>query len=125
MNIYRGDIKELALENTDFRRVLYTGNNAQIVVMCLKPGEDIGEEVHDLDQILTFIEGTGKSVLDDKEYEIRQDLVFYVPKGTKHNFINTGSGHMKLYTIYSPAQHRDGTIHVTKQDAMMDDEDHA
>lgn len=121
MKIFEANIKNLTEENEYFRKVLFTGPNAQLVVMTLKPGEDIGEEVHKLDQVLFFVSGNGKALLDDVEYEITPDKVFYVPKGTKHNFINGNESEMKLYTVYAPAEHEDGTIHKTKEDAMEDE----
>lgn len=122
MNIFQEDIKQASLNNDFFRKVIFTGNNAQLVLMSLNSQEDIGEEVHDLDQILFFVEGMGKAVLDGVEYEIQPDKVFYVPKGTRHNFINTGDTKMKLYTVYAPAEHPDGTIHETKEDALKAEE---
>jgi mannose-6-phosphate isomerase-like protein (cupin superfamily) len=121
MAIFNDNIRKLTLENSYFRKVIFTGPNAQLVLMSLKPSEDIGEEIHKLDQILFFVEGSGKAVLDGAEYEIKSDSVFYVPKGTKHNFINTGNTSLKLYTVYTPAEHADGVIHKTKEEAMMEE----
>jgi mannose-6-phosphate isomerase-like protein (cupin superfamily) len=124
MTSFTGNIKNLTLENDYFRKVLYTAQHCQLVVMSLKPSEDIGEETHTLDQVLFFLEGTGKAYLNDVQFEIYPGSVFVVPAGTKHNFINSDSGEMKLYTVYAPAEHRDGTVHETKDDALRDKEDH-
>lgn len=124
MKIFTGDIKELTLHDEYFRKVLFTGSHAQLVLMSLNPGEDIGEEIHTVDQILFFIQGEGKAILDGEEYEIKENSVFCVPAGTKHNFINSTKGIMKLYTVYAPVEHRDGVIHKTKIEAQNDKEDH-
>jgi len=122
MNGYVANIEQLTKENENFRTVLYTAPNSQLVVMSLLPGEDIGEEVHELDQFIRIEEGKGKAVLNDIEYDIEDDFAIVIPAGTKHNIINDGDETMKLYTVYSPAEHKDGTIHVTKQDAMENEE---
>lgn len=117
MDIYTNNIKELALEDDYFRRVIFTSKHSQLVLMSLKPGEEIGEEVHQVDQILFFVQGDGTAVLNDKEYAIKADTVFCVPAGIKHNFINSNDGFMKLYTVYAPAEHKDQSIHKTKEEA--------
>jgi len=117
MKGYVVNIEKATRENRNFRKVLYTAKNSQLVVMCLKPGEDIGEEVHQMDQFLRIEQGSGKAVLDDVEHRIAAEWAVVVPAGTKHNIINTSSDEMKIYTIYSPPNHKDGTIHVTKADA--------
>ncbi|NTV22030.1 MAG: cupin domain-containing protein [Candidatus Yonathbacteria bacterium] len=122
MNGYVANIEQLTKENENFRTVLYTAPNSQLVVMSLLPGEDIGEEVHELDQFIRIEEGKGKAVLNDIEYDIEDDFAIVIPAGTKHNIINGGDGTMKLYTVYSPAEHKDGTIHITKEDAMENEE---
>lgn len=114
---YHDDIINAARANTNFRTVLATGPHAQVVVMSLLPGEDIGAEVHTLDQILVFVEGTGEAVLNGKTSPVGPGHLVYVPAGTEHNFINTGSSSMKLYTVYAPPEHPDGTVHKTKADA--------
>lgn len=125
MKGFTDNIEKLTLENTNFRKVLYTAKNSQLVLMSLKPMEEIGEEVHTLDQFLRIEKGTGKAVLDDVEHMISDGSAIVVPAGTKHNFINTSSdAEMKLYTIYSPPEHRDGVIHAAKADAMADITDH-
>ncbi len=110
------DIEKATLENTDFRRVLYTAKNSQLVVMSIPPGEEIGMEVHHLDQFLRIEQGEGKAILDGVEHLITADWAVVVPAGTEHNFVNTGTSDMKLYTLYSPPNHKDGTVHHAKAD---------
>lgn len=116
------DIEALATENTDFRRVLYTAKHCQLVLMALKPQEEIGAEVHTLDQFFRVEEGTGEAILDGTSTAIRAGFAMLVPAGTHHNIINTGSASLKLYTLYSPPNHRDGVVHHTRADAEADDE---
>ncbi|MDI6778450.1 MAG: cupin domain-containing protein [Patescibacteria group bacterium] len=124
MKGYVVNIEDATKENANFRKVLYTAKFNQLVVMSLKPGEEIGEEVHTLDQFIRIEEGTGKAVLDGVEHEIEDDFAIVVPAGMKHNFINTSADTlMKLYTIYSPPEHRDGVVHATKVDALADKTD--
>jgi len=123
MNGYITNIEKVTLENTDFRRVLYTAKYSQLVIMNIKPTEDIGEEVHTLDQFIRIESGEGKAILDGKEHAIQDDDCIVIPAGTKHNIINTSASDMKLYTVYSPPEHLDGTIHTTKEDAIKDDKD--
>ena len=124
MKGYIENIKNLSLENVNFRKVLYTTKNSQLVVMSLKPGEEIGEEVHHLDQFIRFESGQGKAVLDGVPHDASDGIVVLVPSGTLHNIINTsGEKPLKLYTLYSPPNHRDGVIHRTKEDAEADNED--
>ncbi len=105
------DIEKLTEENDLYRKVLYTGKHLQLVLMTLQPGEEIGAEVHDThDQFFRFEEGKGKLVIDDNEYEIKDDFGVIVPAGAKHNVINTGDEPLKLYTIYGPPEHRDGVV---------------
>ena len=115
------DIERIAVDNEDFRRVLYTAKNCQLVVMALKPQEEIGAEVHTLDQFFRVEEGTGEAVLDGARTAIRPGFALIVPAGANHNIINTGSVPLKLYTVYAPPNHRDGTVHHTQQDAQADD----
>jgi len=122
MKGYVINIEEAAKENNDFRRVLYTAKNSQLVLMSLKAGEEIGMEMHTLDQFFRVEKGEGKAVIDGVEHEIRDGSAIVVPAGNNHNIINTGSQEMKLYTIYSPPNHRDGVIHATKEIAEADDE---
>jgi len=116
------DIEDLAVQNTDFRRVLYTAKNCQLVLMALKPEEEIGAEVHTLDQFFRVEEGTGEAVLDGVRTAIRAGFAVVVPAGANHNIINTGSVPLKLYTLYSPPNHRDGVVHHTREEAEADDE---
>lgn len=116
MKGYITNIEKATLENSDYRRVLYTGKNSQLVLMNLSAGEEIGEETHHLDQFLRFEEGEGKVILDGVEHAVSDGSAVVIPQGTRHNVINTGSTHLKLYSIYSPAEHKDGTVHKTKAD---------
>lgn len=109
------NIEELTEENTDFRRVLYTGQNLQLVLMTLQPGEDIGEEIHsDRDQFFRIEMGEGVVTIDEVETMFKADDGIIVPAGAKHNVANTGTEPLKLYTIYGPPEHLDGTVHATK-----------
>jgi mannose-6-phosphate isomerase-like protein (cupin superfamily) len=116
------NIEDLAVRNSDFRQVLYTAKHCQLVLMALKPKEDIGEEIHKLDQFFRVEEGSGEAVLDGVTTIINTGFAVLVPAGTKHNIINTGSTPMKLYTLYSPPNHRDGIVHHTRADADADSE---
>jgi mannose-6-phosphate isomerase-like protein (cupin superfamily) len=122
MKGYLQDIEGIATKNTDFRRVLYTTKQSQLVLMALKPGEEIGAEVHKSDQFFRVEEGSGEAVLDNVTTEVRAGFGVVVPGGAKHNIINTGAAPMKLYTIYSPPNHRDGVVHHTRADAEADNE---
>lgn len=108
---------EQTLANEYFRQVVATNKHSQLVLMSILPAEDIGEEVHELDQILYIVQGNGKAVLDGQETEIGVGDVINVPEGTLHNVINIGSDSLKLFTVYAPAEHPDGTIHKTKAEA--------
>lgn len=124
MKGYVANIEDATKENENFRKVLYTAKFSQLVVMALKPGEEIGEETHTLDQFIRIEKGTGKAILDGVEHEIADDFAIVIPAGTKHNFLNTSETEpMKLYTIYSPPEHRDGVVHATKADAIADKKD--
>ena len=116
------DIEGLAVKNEDFRRVLYTARHCQLVVMALKPKEEIGMEVHKLDQFFRVEEGTGEAVLDGVRTAISAGFAVLVPAETKHNIINTGSVPLKLYTLYAPPNHRDGVVHHSRVDAEADNE---
>ena len=122
MNGYVQNIGEIAVKNNSFRQVLYTAMNCQLVIMALKPKEEIGMEVHKLDQFFRVEEGTGEAVLDSIHRIISAGFAVLVPAGTNHNIINTGTIPMKLYTIYSPPNHRDGVVHHTRPDAEKDNE---
>jgi mannose-6-phosphate isomerase-like protein (cupin superfamily) len=116
------NIEGLALKNNEFRQVLYTAKHCQLVVMSLKPKEEIGAEVHNLDQFFRVEEGTGEAVLDDVRTAIGAGFAVVVPAGTNHNIINTGSVPLKVYTLYAPPNHRDGVVHHTRRDAEADNE---
>lgn len=119
MKGFVGDIEDQAEGNSDFRRVIYTGKNLQLVLMSLKPGEDIGEEVHeDRDQFFRIEKGKGEVLIDGKRSKIKGDDAVLVPAGARHNIINTGEKPLRLYTLYGPPEHRDGTVHATKADAQ-------
>lgn len=110
-------LKEIAKDNEDFRRVLITSRHAQLVVMAIPREESIGEEVHTVDQILYFIDGEGKAIVDGEPAGIEKGDVVFVPAGTRHDIRNTGHQPLKLFTIYAPPQHAAGTVHHTKADA--------
>jgi mannose-6-phosphate isomerase-like protein (cupin superfamily) len=122
MKGYNANIEKDTLENMNFRKVLYTGKHCQLVLMSLKPGEEIGMEVHtDNDQFFRFEKGQGKCIIDDNEYVLGDGSVIIVPAGAQHNIINTSSvDYLKLYTIYSPAHHKDGVVRATKEEAEKD-----
>lgn len=123
MKGYVSDIEKLTLENTYFRKVLYTAKNSQLVLMTLKPREDIGEEIHDVDQFFRVEKGEGKAVIDDNTYKISDGFAIIVPAGAKHNIINTSKKHtLNLYTIYCPPHHKDQVLHFIKEVAEHDDE---
>ena len=113
------DIERLTVENSDFRRVLYTGKHLQLVLMTLKPGEEIGEEVHEThDQFFRIEEGAGEVWIDGARSPIKDDDAVIVPAGARHNVVNTGSAPLKLYTLYGPPEHRDGVVHPSKAEAV-------
>ncbi len=122
MKGYVQDIESIAIGNEDFRRVLYTARNCQLVLMALKPDEDIGAEVHKLDQFFRVEAGRGEAVLDGVTTAIEPGYAVIVPAGTRHNIINTGTEPLKLYTLYAPPNHRDGVVHRTRADADADTE---
>jgi mannose-6-phosphate isomerase-like protein (cupin superfamily) len=124
MKGYVENIEKLSLENENFRKVLYTAKNCQLVLMSLNVGEEIGSEVHHLDQFLRIESGEGKAVLDGISHDISDGFAILVPAGTEHNIVNTGPTKMKLYTVYAPANHRDGIIHNTKAEAEADEGEH-
>ncbi len=116
------DIEKLTVANSEFRQVLYTAKHCQLVLMALKPKEEIGAEIHKLDQFFRVEEGSGVAVIDGVRTEIRAGFAVVVPAGAKHNIVNTGNKSMKLYTLYAPPNHRDGLIHHTRADADDDSE---
>ncbi len=119
------DIVAAALANDNFRSVLSTGPHAQVVVMSIPPGGEIGEEVHPgLDQVLVFVLGEGVAILDGERSVVGPNSLVHVPAMARHNVVNTGPGDLRLYTVYAPPQHAQGTIHRTKADADADEADH-
>ena len=116
------NIEDIAVKNEDFRQVLYTAKNCQLVLMALKPKEEIGAEVHTLDQFFRVEEGSGEAVLDGVRTAIRAGFAIVVPEGATHNIINTGKTPLKLYTVYAPPNHRDGVVHHTRAQAEADTE---
>jgi mannose-6-phosphate isomerase-like protein (cupin superfamily) len=116
MKGYISNIEKETLENENYRKVLYTAKNSQLVLMSIQPGDEIGEEVHSLDQFIRFEAGKAKVIIDAVEHDIEADWAVVIPAGSTHNVINTGDEALKLYSIYSPAEHKDGTIHPTKAD---------
>lgn len=120
---FHNNIEESTIANTNFRKVLYTGKYSQLVLMSLKPKEDIGKEVHpDIDQFFRVESGTGKAIINGNEYEITDGFAIVIPAGAEHNIINTGNKDLKVYSIYSPCKHYYNTIHKTKSDAENDKE---
>lgn len=120
---YKNSIEKNSKANTSFRKVLYTGEESQLVLMSLLPGEDIGAEVHaENDQFFRIEEGEGKVIINDTEYMVTEGDAIVVPKGATHNVINTSvNSSLKLYTIYSPAHHKDGIIRETKAQALQEE----
>lgn len=118
MKGYHDDIEEQTVGNDDFRRVLYTGQHLQLVLMTLQPGEEIGSEIHeDRDQFFRFEEGRGQVDIDDNSYDVVDGSAVIVPAGARHNVRNTGDAPLKLYTLYGPPEHKDGVVQSTKADA--------
>ena len=118
-----GDIEKLTEENTDFRRVLYTGKNLQLVLMSIPPGGEIGEEVHDdRDQFFRVEAGRGEVLIDGKKTKVESDDAIIVPAGARHNVVNIGKEPLQLYTLYAPPEHKDGTVHKTKAEADAQEE---
>ncbi len=123
MKGYLTNIEKDTLENNYFRRVLYTAKNSQLVLMSLQPKEEIGEETHTLDQFIRVEAGDGSAILDGVKHKISDGTAVVIPAGTKHNVVNdSNTEELKLYTLYSPPEHRDGTIHKTKADALAHEE---
>lgn len=125
MKGFRGDIEQQTLENDNFRKVLYTGKNSQLVLMSLLPGEEIGMETHpDNDQFFRFEAGQGKIVIDGNEHQVEDGVAVIIPAGAEHNVVNTSdTEELKMYTIYSPPHHKDGIVRKTKQEAEENEED--
>jgi mannose-6-phosphate isomerase-like protein (cupin superfamily) len=124
MKGFHSNIEKETLENKHFRKVLYTSKNSQLVLMSLKPHEEIGVETHkENDQFFRFESGRGMVIIDGNEHIVSDGIAIVIPAGSKHNVINMGHTELKMYTIYSPAHHRDGVIHHTKADALASDEE--
>jgi mannose-6-phosphate isomerase-like protein (cupin superfamily) len=123
MRGFVGDIEHMTEQSSDFRRVLYTAQHLQLVLMAIAPGDEIGEEVHsDGDQFFRVEEGRGEVWIDGHRTPIEEDVAIVVPAGARHNIRNTGRKPLKLYTLYGPPAHADGTVHVTRAEAMAADE---
>ena len=118
MKGYITNIEKTTLENTDYRRVLYTAKNCQLVLMCLQPGDEIGKEVHKLDQFIRIEQGKARIMLDGVEHILENDFAVVIPAGIEHNVINTGEDQLKLYTLYAPPEHIDGIVEKTKEDEV-------
>ena len=124
MKGYVDDIENATTQNTDFRRVLYTGRHMQLVLMALQPGEEIGSEVHaDIDQFFRIEQGAGTVEIDGVRHQVKDDDAIIVPAGARHNVINTGAAPLKLYTLYAPPEHRHGVVQATKAEAEARHED--
>jgi mannose-6-phosphate isomerase-like protein (cupin superfamily) len=126
MSGYHTDIEKKSLENHFFREVLFTGPHSQLVVMALNPGEEIGQETHpDTDQFIRVEAGSGKAILDGQEYSLADGSALVIPAGTEHNVVNTSATEsLKLYTVYTPPEHPDGTTHKTKAEADAYEREH-
>lgn len=123
MKGYVANIEMLSRENSNFRHVVYTNMNCQLVLMSLSPQEEIGEEVHEVNQVLLVEEGEGQVVINGTPYDLTGGSVVIVPVGVTHNVVNTSERPMKLYTIYTPPHHRNGVVHATKDEAIHDQDD--
>lgn len=118
------NVQQSALENNNFRKVLFTNKHSQVVLMSILPGEDIGREVHEaVDQVLVFVKGEGQAVVGGETRAIGAGDMFAVPAGIEHDFTNTGDEALKLFTVYSPPEHPDGVVHATKADALAHPEE--
>ena len=119
MQGYSINLEEETLRNSDYRRVLYTAKSSQLVLMCIQPGDEIGMEVHELDQFIRVEAGKGKAVLDGVEHQLDDGVAVVIPAGTQHNVVNTSKATaLKLYSIYAPPEHKDGTVHQRKGDEV-------
>ncbi len=123
--LFEGNITKAAKTNTDFRRVLATGPHSQLVTMSIKPAEDIGSEVHPgTDQMLFIVSGLGKATVGAETVAVKENDVVVVPAGARHNLVNVGNEDLRLFTVYAPPNHKDGTVHHLKADALADEHDH-
>ena len=116
MDYYNNTCGQLALDNTNFRKVLFTTKNTQLVLMSIPPGDDIPQEVHNVDQIIIIVQGQGEAILNGTPSPFKEDSVLIIPAGTEHQIKNTGPQDLKLYTFYAPPEHAPGTIHRTKEE---------
>jgi len=123
MKGFINDIESETIENTNFRKVLYTASYMQLVLMSIPAGEDIGEEVHGQDQFIRIEAGNGRATLDDVSHDIADGSAIVIPAGTKHNIVNVGDEDLKLYSIYAAPHHKDDVVHKTKADAEKDEEE--
>jgi len=124
--LFEGNIQRTARTNTDFRRVIATGTHSQLVTMSIPPKEDIGSEVHPgTDQMLFIVSGAGKAVVNNESVEVTANDVVVVPAGSRHNLINIGTEDLRLFTVYAPPEHKDGTVHARKADALAAEHEHA
>jgi mannose-6-phosphate isomerase-like protein (cupin superfamily) len=124
-DFYAGDVPALARENDAFRRVLYTTERSQLVLMSLEPGGEIGEEVHGgVDQVLVFVEGHGEAIVEATRQSVGPGIVVVVPAGARHNFVASAGAPLKLYTVYTPPEHAPGTVHETKAEADAAEHEH-
>jgi mannose-6-phosphate isomerase-like protein (cupin superfamily) len=125
MKCYIVQIEDATRNNQNYRQVLFTATHSQLVLMTLKPGEEIGEEVHELDQFIRFEEGEGTVILDGETHRVGDGFAVVIPAGTRHNVLNSGkTTQLKLYSLYSPPEHKDGTVHKTKREADADQHHH-
>ncbi len=122
MNGYHIDLERATLENNDFRRVLFTARTSQLVLMSIPAGEEIGEETHHLDQFIRVEAGTGEAALDGETLVLTDGHAIVIPAGVRHNVRNIGENALKLYSVYSPPEHKDGTVHATRADALAGEE---
>jgi mannose-6-phosphate isomerase-like protein (cupin superfamily) len=118
MQGYVTNLERDTIANTDYRRVLYTGKHSQLVLMCIQPGDAIGMETHELDQFIRIEAGSGTAMLDGAEHALSDGTALVIPAGMAHNVINTGDEPLQLYSVYSPPEHKDGTVHATKADEV-------
>lgn len=124
MPIFNKNIIELVKENRFFRQEIATNQYSQLVLMSIEPGDDIGEEIHEVDQLLFFVDGSGEAILNQERSVITSNSLVMVPAGTQHNFINTGNTPLKLFTVYAPAQEEPGTVHKSKTEAVAAEKEH-
>lgn len=125
MPAFNKDIAALAQQNNFFRKEILTSEHSQLVLMSVEPGDEIGEETHEVDQVLVFVSGQGDAVVDGERSNVAASSLVVVPAGARHNFINTGSAPLKLFTIYAPPEEAPGTLHRSKAEALAAEKHHA